>query len=295
MFKKENQLEEGDCSMWKREAENAKAVIVIVHGAFEHCGRYDWLTEMWREENIHVVIGDLPGQGTSTRKRGHIHSFDDYIEEVENWVREAQKYNLPIYILGHSMGGLVVIRTLQEKQLPIEAAILSSPCLGLAESPPLPLEWVSKGLNYMMPSVKFQSHIEAGVGTRNKEINDMDENDSLILQKVSVRWYRELIHAMKQAYKNIGKFPNLPLLLFQGGEDKIVDKVVVKEWFDKLSIDEKMYKEWPGLYHEVFNEPERDVVFFKAKTFIEMQAKNNLFEAPNAAGVERFENTYQTD
>lgn len=256
--------------MWKWEAENPKAVIVMVHGASEHHGRYKWLIEMWRAEHINVVMGDLPGQGTSTRRRGHIDSFDEYINTVESWVKEAGQYGLPVVLLGHSMGGLVVIRTLQEKQLLIDAVILSSPCLGIVEPPPKGLEWVSKGLNYIVPSLRLSSHLDPGIATRNKEIQERDENDSLYVRKVSIRWYRELVKAMKLAYQNHNKFPNVPVLLLQGGADKIVDKVIVKEWFDKLDVHAKMFKEWDGLYHEVFNEPERENVFHLTKHFLEM-------------------------
>ena len=256
--------------MWKWEAQKAKAVIVMVHGASEHHGRYKWLIEMWRSEHFHVVMGDLPGQGTSTRRRGHIDAFDEYIEEVEKWVKEAETFKLPIFLLGHSMGGLVVIRAMQEKQLPVEGIILSSPCLGLVEPPPKGLEWVSKGLNYVVPSLRLKSHLEPGIATRNKEIRELDENDSLMVRKVSIRWYRELVKAMKLAYQKVEKFPDTPVLILQGGDDKICDKVVIREWFDKLKVSEKMYKEWEGLYHEVFNEPERNKVFHFTHLFVKM-------------------------
>lgn len=257
--------------MWKYEADDAKAVMVMVHGASEHHGRYKWLIEMWRSVGVNVVMGDLPGQGTSTRKRGHIDSFDEYINEIESWVKEGMQYDLPVFLLGHSMGGLAVIRTMQEKHLPVEAVFLSSPALGLVEPPPKGLEWISKGLNYLSPSIRFSSHLQPGIATRNKEIQELDENDSLYVRKVSVRWYRELVKSMKLAYQNLKKFPDVPVYLFQGGDDKIVDKVIVKEWFDKLKVNEKMYKEWRDLYHEVFNEPEREQVFAMAKSLVEMK------------------------
>lgn len=257
--------------MWKWEAENAKAVIVMVHGAAEHHGRYKWLIEMWRSVGVHVVMGDLPGQGMTTRRRGHIESFDDYINEIAKWVNEALKYQLPIFMLGHSMGGLAIIRTLQERKLPIQAVILSSPCISLSEYPPKGLEWISKVLNYVHPSMLFDSKLSVEMATRNKEIQELDKNDSLYVTKVSVRWYRELRKAMKLAFMNIHKLPDIPILLMQAGEDKIVDKTAVRQWFDKLPISEKTYKEWPKLYHEIFNEYERNEVFAYANGFMKTQ------------------------
>jgi lysophospholipase len=258
--------------MRKWEADEAKGTIVIVHGAAEHHGRYKWLIEMFRSSGFHVVAGDLPGQGTTTRhRRGHIDSFDEYIETVESWVNEAKKFYLPIFLFGHSMGGLVVIRTLQEKRLPIRGVILSSPCLGLMQSPSKSLDWLSRVLNYVHPKMRFPSGLSVELATRNEEVREMDKNDSLYVTKVSVRWYRELVKAIRIAHEKIADLPDLPLLLMQGGDDKIVDKTAVKSWFDQLSLSEKVYKEWPKLYHEIFNEPEREQVFLYAQTFLTLQ------------------------
>lgn len=71
--------------------------------------------DQWKKNGFSVIMGDLPGQGLSTRRRGHIDNFDEYIEEVEKWI-EAYLLKPPVFIFGHSMGGLAVIRTLQEKK-----------------------------------------------------------------------------------------------------------------------------------------------------------------------------------
>ena len=99
--------------MWNYEAEEAKAVIVIVRrNGISRTLRS--VAEMWNHLGYHVVMGDLPSHGTTSRNRGHIDSFDEYIEEVKLWVKEARKYRLPIFLFGHSMGGLIVIRMMQE-------------------------------------------------------------------------------------------------------------------------------------------------------------------------------------
>jgi lysophospholipase len=265
--------------MWKWEAENAKGVVVMVHGAAEHHGRYKWLIEMWRGEGFHVIMGDLPGQGTTSRRdRGHIDRFDVYIEAVEEWYKEALAYKLPIILLGHSMGGLTVIRSMQEKHFQVKCLILSSPCLGVAEkTAPSPfLDAASKVLNVLTPSLRMNLGITPDMATRNKEIVELDSNDSLYITKVSIRWFRELIHATKLAFINIEKLPDLPILVMQGGDDRIVNKDKGKEFFDLLPLTDKTYKEWHGLYHEIFNEPERDKVFEYTKRFVETQLAINV-------------------
>ncbi|MBS4208598.1 alpha/beta hydrolase [Bacillus sp. FJAT-50079] len=252
----------------------AKAVIVIVHGAMEHQGRYRWLIDMWLLAGFHVVAGDLPGQGLTTRShRGHVDSFAQYVEEVKSWVEEANSYALPVFMLGHSMGGLTVIRLLQSEEINIAGVILSSPCLGLVEYPSMPLNAISVGLNWIVPELRVSSNLTIDLTTRNEDVKERALNDSLYVTKVSVRWYRELLKAMKAAFTNISNFSDVPLLVMQGGDDKIVNKEDVKKWFNQLNIREKLYKEWELCYHEVFNEPERDLILEYAKSFVEMRLR----------------------
>lgn len=262
--------------MWKWETEGeAKAVIVIVHGAMEHHRRYGWLIEMWRTSGFHVIMADLPGQGMTTRsRRGHIDSFDEYIFEVKDWVQAAYRYDLPVFLIGHSMGGLISIRLLQEEKLNIAGVILSSPCLGLVNSPPKYLNAISHLLNIVFPSFRMNSGLTIQMATRNEDVREVDSNDTLYVTKVSIRWYRELVAAMKESFASIGKIQDVPMLVMQGGDDKIVNKMVVKEWFNYVPLSEKRFKEWPKCYHEIFNEPEREEVFEYAKDFVNSQLKS---------------------
>src|SRR5690625_2767317 len=76
--------------MWKWEVAEPRGVVVMVHGAGEHHARYGWLCENWNKHGFEVIMGDLPGQGKSQGKRGHIQSFNQYIDAVEEWLNEAR-------------------------------------------------------------------------------------------------------------------------------------------------------------------------------------------------------------
>lgn len=261
--------------MWKWEAEGeAKAVVVIVHGAMEHHRRYGWLIEMWRLSGFHVIMGDLPGQGMTTRsRRGHIDSFDEYIFEVKDWIQTAYQFNLPVFLIGHSMGGLISIRLLQEERMNLAGVVLSSPCLGLVHQPPKMTALFSSIMNLVAPSFRVNSGLTVDMATRNPDVREADVNDTLYITKVSVRWYSELIQAVKLAFEHNDKIQDLPFLVMQGGDDKIVNKHTVREWFNDVPLSEKRFKEWPNCYHEIFNEPEREEVFEYAKDFFNSRLK----------------------
>ena len=251
-----------------------KGVFVIVHGAGEYHVRYQWVREQLNKLGYHVIIGDLSGQGLTEGPRGHVNSFSDYTTTVKKWLIEAKKYELPIYMLSHSMGGLITIQLLTmlhksgEEHLLPDAVVLSSPCLGLVNKQSPFKEILSYGLNYLTPGLRFQSNVPRGAGTRDEVMRARDLQDSRLIRRVSVRWYRELQAAMKRAMKSANQFPTLPLLVMQAGDDRIVDKECVKEWFQALSFTDRHYKEYEGLYHEVLNEPEREKVLEDLISFV---------------------------
>ncbi|MFB4159930.1 lysophospholipase [Geomicrobium sp. JSM 1781026] len=243
------------------EAEHAIGVIVIVHGAGEHYGRYDWLIERLNREHFHVVAGDLPGYGRTRGKRGHVDHFQQYIDTVHHWYKEAVAFELPVFLFGHSMGGLAVIRMMMEKQLPVRGVILSSPCLALYDPPNKALTAAAKTMHRIVPGLSFKNGIRAEHATRSPEVRTEFLKDELFVHTVSVRWYQELSKAMKVSLDHAYEFPNVSLLVLQAGEDYLVDKTAAHEWFNRLRIEDRAMREWRGLYHELFNEPEREEVF----------------------------------
>ncbi|WP_027964389.1 alpha/beta hydrolase [Halalkalibacillus halophilus] len=253
------------------EANEAQGVIVLVHGAFEHSGRYDWVIDQFNQQGYHVVYGDLPGHGTSNKKKGYIKNFNENIEKVEDWVQAASNYQLPIYMFGHSMGGLIVVRFLQKRKGlldDIAGVILSSPALGMKNLPAKPLYAISKVMNKLYPTLQFPTNISPDMATRSDAYIERDLNDPLFLKKVSVRWFHSFKREIPKAYKDIKKYPSIPTVIYQSGTDLLVPKEDVKKWFDELPINEKDYVEFGSLYHEVFNEPERERVFEQAIAFL---------------------------
>ncbi|RWZ54845.1 alpha/beta hydrolase [Halobacillus fulvus] len=249
-------------------ASPSKATIILIHGAFEHSGRYETLVETFQKDGYSVIYGDLPGQGIVEGKPGHIQSFDDYIKTVDTWIKASRK-DQPIFILGHSMGGVVAIRAMQELQPKVNGVILSSPAAGILNGAGQPLEAVSHVINKVAPALRVKSPMKPEVCTRNRVVVEKSKQDPLMLDKVSVRWYREFRLAIKQAFQNLDSFPDVPLVIMQAGDDKMVDVKKTKAWFNGVDVTEKTYKEWPGLYHELFNEPEWEDVYDYTVAFID--------------------------
>lgn len=260
--------------MWKWETDGiAHGVIVMIHGELEHHARYGWLIEMWRERGYHVVMGDLPGQGMVKRtERGHIDSFKEYETAVGQWIEAAMLFNLPIFLLGQGLGGLIAVRMMYKKKYEIAGLMLSNPSFAYKHTPSKFSHLLSGSLNRLSPEHRFTFGFTVQDATRNEEIVELDLEDPIYVSRVSVRWYREMLYAMKQTLAEDSDFPPIPLLLMQSGQNKLVDTAVGKKWLLSHNLDEFQYKEWTQCYHELFNEPERDEVFHYAESFV----KNRL-------------------
>ncbi|MFT9848171.1 alpha/beta hydrolase [Aneurinibacillus sp. REN35] len=234
--------------------------IVIVHGAGEYFVRYHWLVQQLNEAGYSVFGGDLPGLGRTKGRKGHIERFEAYYAAVDTWIERASKRKRPLFLLGHSMGGLIVARYAEAVHPDVDGIILSSPCFGLSRNISPALEGIASILNRITPAFRLSAGIKAGDVSRDQTVTLRYTEDPHITTKVSVRWYKELQKAMRLAKEEIEDYPDVPTLVMQAGADRIVSPTTTKLWMDSLPISCKRYVEWPDCYHEIFNEPEKNEV-----------------------------------
>ncbi|MDN7246070.1 alpha/beta hydrolase [Planococcus shenhongbingii] len=255
--------------MWKWEAKGqAKAVIVLVHSAYEHHIRYAWQIDQWRSENFHVITGDLPGHGKSApANQPHQESFIAYEESVRASTLAALEEQLPVFIVAHGLGATIVMNFLSHNPYPIAGVVFSSPWLRLIKTPSK-FSAALTGLHKLTSNMAIEHHIHIHDLTRNKEVIEQEKDDSLYNSTVTVGWYHELQTYLKQTAQNIGKFPDIPIFIQTGEVDAIADQAYTKLWLKQQELKEFSFKEWPRCYHDLFQEPEREDVFISSHLFI---------------------------
>lgn len=251
--------------MWKWEAEGQpKAVVAIVHNAYEHHSRYAWFIQKLRSSNFHVVMGDLPGHGAREGRTIHDEKFKTYVHYVRKLLDVGLADGLPLFIIGHGLGATLTMHVLQTEKIVCAGVILSSPWLQLHQQP----SRYSSVLTKLGSSMKINHKIEIELLTRNTELYIEARDDKNYSSVVTAGWYRELQLLMKSVGQYEGIIPNVPILLQTAGEDKIADGEVAKAWLLQQKLTEFHYKEWKGLYHDLYQEPERDEVFLYTEAFM---------------------------
>lgn len=250
----------------------SKKVFIIVHGLLEHSGRYIDIIEKISSWGLPVFVPDLRGHGNSEGPRGDVESFQHYLMDLKNFYDILFDFGYrEFYLLGHSMGGLIVTRFIQEYQEFIKhtkSIILSSPFFGWKDVSSLRLSLI-KILSFIMPTLYLTNVVNPDHLSHSKEVADRYRNDPLIHNRITIRLVVEIDKNMKILREKLNElFP--PVLFLASGKDYLVDTESAIDIFNKLNSPLKKYHIFPESYHEIFNEDDiRETAYRMIKGWIE--------------------------
>jgi alpha-beta hydrolase superfamily lysophospholipase len=246
---------------WEPDA-RPRALILLVHGAGEHCARYEHFARYLTDHGYVVAALDHPGHGRSTGTPGHVERFDDYMETLHSFHQQvvADFTGVPQILLGHSMGGLISSLYLLRQQQDFVGCILSGPAIKTDIEPGVLQMYLIRFLSAVLPRAGVLQLDATGVSRDPAEVEKY-VNDPLVFHgKMSARKVSELFKAMHHIQANAEKI-TLPMLLLHGGEDAMAAAEGSRFLYSRISSTDKTLKIYPGLYHEIFNEPEQEQVF----------------------------------
>ena len=254
---------------WLPEGE-PKAILLVIHGLAEHSGRYMNVVNFLVPSGYAVYGIDHIGHGKSHGKRVYVKRFQDYTKTLKNYfdmIREWQPEK-PIFLIGHSMGGLISAAYLLEHQDELSGAVLSGPGIKVPDNISQAIIFVGKMLSIITPKAGLIQMDAEGV-SRDPAVVDAYVNDPLVYTgKITARLGAELLKAMQYVTDQAPKI-RLPIMIVQGSDDKLVDPSGAQLLYDLVSSKDKTIKIYNGFYHEVFNEPEHEQVLNDVKTWIE--------------------------
>jgi alpha-beta hydrolase superfamily lysophospholipase len=235
-----------------------KAVVLLAHGAGEHGGRYQQLAQYFTGYGYAVAALDHQGHGNSDGSPGYVDSFDDYLEDLAIFHRQISDRfaGVPMFLLGHSMGGLVASLYLLRHQGGFLGGILSGAAIKTDLAPGKVQLWLLRLVAVLVPRLGILKLNPEGVSRDPEVVRQYIEDPLVFHGKMSARMARELFAGMDAIQAGAGGI-TLPMLILHGGADVMTSPEGSRFLYDHIRSIDKTLHMYPGLYHEIFNEPER--------------------------------------
>jgi alpha-beta hydrolase superfamily lysophospholipase len=241
---------------WLPEGE-IKAAILIVHGLGECCMRYTNVVTHLVPQGYAVYGFDLPGHGKSEGVREFVKEFAEYTQTVTAVynIVQAEQPGKPVFLLGHSMGGLVACHYLLDHSADFQGAVISAPGIMIPEFVTKFTVFAGKVLSIIAPKFGLLG-LDADSVSRDPAVVQSYKNDPLVFHgKTTARLSAELLKAMITVNEKMEQITT-PLILLHGSQDKLANPKASQLLYERVSSTDKTLKIYEGLAHEVFNEPE---------------------------------------
>ena len=266
MQKKEYYINSKDgCRLYYRcwEPEGAPVgVINLVHGFGEHSGRYNEWAQKFVQAGYAVTAVDYRGHGKADGKRGHASSMQRLLDDIETLLHLSRQQfpHAPHFLYGHSMGGNLVINYhLRRDRGELKALIVSSPWIKLAFEASVFKILLAKMLVHVFPSVVTETNLVVEHISHDPQVQEAYRADPLVHGFISLKLYDVITRGGNFILKN-GHRIAIPTLLMHGTADMITS-YKASLYLGYKGREKITFKSWPGLYHELHNEYEKEDVF----------------------------------
>lgn len=238
-----------------------KGVILLAHGYAEHAGRYAYFAQKCVESGFAVYAIDHWGHGRSDGDRGYVPAFSVFLDGMAALLRHVKSLhpNLPRALVGHSMGGLIAGQHLLSHQSDYATAVLSGPVVAPAQPVPLATRLIGRALSVLIPKAGLLGLDPNGVSRDPEVVKDYLSDPLVYKGKISARLAAEMLDGMTNL-TNLASTLTLPLMVVHGSLDSLAAPQGGQLLIELVSSTDKIFDLREGLYHEVFNEPERDAV-----------------------------------
>jgi alpha-beta hydrolase superfamily lysophospholipase len=240
---------------------DVKAVLLIVHGIGEHSGWYMNVVNHFIPLGYAAYSYDHLGHGKSEGEREVINRFEDFTEPLTTYYNMVKNWQLgkPIFILGHSLGGLIACYYLLDNQDKFRGAVISAALVKVSASISSSTITMGKILSAIAPKAGLLALDATGI-SRDPAVVQAYVNDPLVFHgKTPARLAAEMLRALQRVTAEVSKI-TLPFIVVQGTADKLVDPAGAQLLNEQAGSKDKTIKLYKDYYHEVFNEPGREVV-----------------------------------
>ena len=248
---------------WSGDGEPTRGML-IVHGLAEHSGRWGHVARFFTDRGYAVSGFDLRGHGQSGGTKGHVASFADFVDDVHGIVESGLvRTDLPWVLYGHSLGGFISTYYLSENRPQPDAAVVSAPAL--SADVPGALRVAAQVLGRVAPKVALPNPIDGDQLSRDDAVGEAYFADPLVYPKATTRLALESFNAQDRIGALIDSIAT-PTLVIHGGDDTLVPPSASAPLASVDGVERKVY---PGLRHEMHNEPEQGQVLAEVAAWLD--------------------------
>jgi len=260
--------------------ERVDRVLLLVHGICEHSGRYEAIGRWFAERHSAVHAFDHQGHGRASGRRGHVRRFGHLLDDLESIfvAVESEHRGLPVFPVGHSMGGLVVTEFLRRKPA-VAGAVISGAALALPPSITAPRVLALRSASCLAPYWRIASRIDTDTLSRDPAVGAAYLEDPLVLSHMTLGLASELFGTIRRAAQGAADI-EVPTLVLHGEDDPICPVEGSRSFANALAPRSEL-RIYPGLRHEIFNEPEREAIFEDIADWLRRHAE--FVASPQAA------------
>jgi alpha-beta hydrolase superfamily lysophospholipase len=239
---------------WRRNGQ-PRGVLAIVHGFGEHSGRYMNIVNRLTGRGYVVYGFDQRGHGRSPGQRGHINCWEEYRGDLKAFLNMIgkQEPNLPLFLLGHSMGALVALDYLLCHPAALRGAIISGAPLEPAGVAKPYLVILARFLSRLWPRFSLPLKLDPSALSRDPAVVKAYETDRLVHGVATSRWGMESLATIERVKAQAAEV-KVPMLLIHGGADRLNSPNGSRGFFENVNLCDKELKVYPGTYHEPHND-----------------------------------------
>ena len=239
------------------------AAVLIVHGLAEHSGRYADTAAVLAGAGFAVHAVDYRGHGRSEGGRVHVDRIEDYVADVRAALEEVRRRPpaRPLFILGHSQGGLVALKLALEDPGVVDGLVATSPFLAVHPSsrPSAFVRALASVMLLIAPRLPMPTHIDVRVLSRDPAVGEAYARDPLVSHAASAGWLRAIGRAQREVRASAARL-RVPTLIMASSDDLLVDPEATRQFAGEAAPDVVEFVWWNGFFHEMLNDVGREHV-----------------------------------
>lgn len=245
---------------WLPEA-TPRGAVVIIHGYAEHSGRYDWTGEQLAAAGYATYALDLTGHGQTGGEQALVRSMNEFLGDVRLYTSLVRGWaaGLPLFVLGHSMGGAITTLHLAVDKPELSGAILSGAVLAGKNRGRGLRERLVRIVGRVLPRLRI-GKLDSSTISRDPAVVQAYDDDPLVYRgRMKAGLVAAMIRGIQRADDDAPGIAT-PMLILHGSEDLLTSPAGSERLYERIASADRTIKLYDGLYHEILNEPERDQV-----------------------------------